>query len=348
MRTATQGVTQGLKPVVAVLCAPGEERPDLAPISGRVELRWATAADFGDAVDGARAIFLWDFFSSALRDVWDRAACLDWVHVAAAGVDTLLFDELAEADVVVTNAHGVFDRPIAEFVLASILAKLKQLHLSRRLQSERRWQHRETETLAGQRVLVVGIGGIGREIGRVLTMLGAEVRGVGRSARGGDPDFAEVIASADLVDHVGWADHVVIAAPLTDATRGLIGPAVFAAMKPGAHLVNIARGPLVDERSLLDAIRSGRLGLASLDVFSTEPLPADSPLWAEPNVVISPHMSGDTVGWRETLAKQFLDNAQRWLAGAPLRNVVDKKLGFVTPASGDHGGAAAHHKENRL
>jgi phosphoglycerate dehydrogenase-like enzyme len=328
------------RPIVAVLCRPDEPQPDVAQVADRLELRFTDAAGLNDAVFGARSLFLWDFFSSAVRDVWSDAGALEWIHVAAAGVDTLLFDELAESDVVVTNARGVFDRPIAEFVLASILAQLKQLHLSRDLQRERVWRHRETETLATQRALVVGTGAIGREIGRVLRSLGVQVRGAGRTARASDPDFDEIVESERLADHVGWADHVVVVAPLTEQTRGLVDGAVFAAMRPGAHLINVGRGPIVDEDALLRSLDAGHLGAASLDVFSTEPLPADNPLWAHPSVVISPHMSGDFVGWRDTLARQFVDNAERWLAGRPLTNVVDKRLGFVPPSS-QHGSPAS-------
>lgn len=316
--------------MIAVLCQQDQTRPDLSDLDG-VDLRWATTAQLADAVDGAQALFLWDFFSSAVRDVWHRAGSLRWIHVAAAGVDKLLFDDLAASPVEVTNARGVFDRPIAEFVLASILADLKQLHLSREMQARGHWQHRETGTLVDQRVFVVGTGAIGREIGRVLTMLGARVRGAGRAARAGDADFEKVVASTDLRSEIGWADHIVIAAPLTEATRGLIDAEIFAAMRPGAHLVNIARGPIVDDAALLDAVHAGHLRLASLDVFDAEPLPADSPLWSEPAVVLSPHMSGDVVGWQEILSRQFVENAQRWLAGRPLLNVVDKQLGFVPP-----------------
>ena len=321
------------RPPVAVLCQLDEPLPDLSAVADQLDLRFTDAAGLRGAVDGAAALFLWDFFSSAVSDVWADAGSLEWIHVAAAGVDTLLFDELATSDVVVTNARGVFDRPIAEFVLASILAQLKQLHLSRDLQRDRVWRHRETETLGTQRALVVGTGAIGREIGRVLRSLGVQVRGAGRTARANDPDFDEVVESQRLADHVGWADHVVVVAPLTDQTRGLVDATVLAAMRPGAHLVNVGRGPIVDEVALLASLDSGHLGAASLDVFSTEPLPADSPLWAHPSVVISPHMSGDFVGWRDTLARQFVDNAERWLAGLPLVNVVDKRLGFVPPSA---------------
>lgn len=328
------------RPVVAVLCAGGGGRPPhLEPVESRAEVRYTDAAGLPEAIRDAQALFLWDFFSSAVRDVWSRAERLEWIHVAAAGVDTLLFDDLADSDVVVTNARGVFDRPIAEFVLSSILAFAKGLHRSHDLQLERTWQHRETLTIAGSTALVVGTGAIGREIARLLRAVGMEVRGAGRSARDSDPDFGTVVPSADLERHVGWADHVVVVAPLTDATRGLVDKHVLSAMKPGGHLVNVGRGPIVDEDALVTALHDGTIAGASLDVFETEPLPADHPLWSAPGAVVTPHMSGDAVGWLDTLAKQFVDNAQRWLDGADLVNVVDKKLGFVRTDPHDGGTA---------
>jgi phosphoglycerate dehydrogenase-like enzyme len=180
--------------------------------------------------------------------------------------------------------------------------------------------------------LVVGTGGIGREIARLLRVAGLEVRGVGRVARADDPDFGEVIASSELKAAAGWADHLILAAPLTEATRGLVDDQVLSAMKPDAHLVNVARGPLVDEKALLAALRTGQIGAATLDVFDTEPLPPGHPLWDAPGVTITAHMSGDVAGWQDTLAKQFATNVRHWLAGEPLLNVVDKKLGYLPGA----------------
>ncbi|MGH3359604.1 MAG: D-2-hydroxyacid dehydrogenase [Nocardioidaceae bacterium] len=318
------------RPVIAVLSTPALGRPPgMGEIEQRATVRYAEADGLGDAVAGADALFLWDFFSTAVRDIWSAADRLRWIHVAAAGVDKLLFEDLRASDVVVTNARGVFDRPIAEFVLASILAQAKDLHVSHDHQLERRWQHRETRTIVGETALVVGTGAIGRETARLLSAVGMQVRGAGRAARSGDPDFGEIVASGDLATHVGWADHVVVAAPLTEQTRDLVDAGVLAAMKPTAHLVNIGRGEIVDEDALLEALGAGRIAAASLDVFATEPLSADSPMWTAPGVVVSPHMSGDVLGWRDALARQFLDNAHRFLDGEDLFNVVDKRLGFV-------------------
>lgn len=329
--------------MIAVLCAGVDDRPPGLPDLG-VEFRFCTAADLAEAVQGAQILLLWDYFSTAVRDVWARAQALEWIHVTAAGVDTLLFPELRDSEVVVTNARGVFDRPIAEYVLGAVLAHAKDSRTSFALQRDRHWRHRETRGIAGTRALVVGTGAIGREIARLLRAAGMQVRGAGRVAAGNDPDFGDVVASADLATEVGWCDHLVLAAPLTDATRGLVDAAALAAMKPDAHLVNIARGAMVVESALLDALARGRIGGATLDVFETEPLPADHPLWDAPNVTITPHMSGDVVGWRDTLAEQFVANLRRWLAGEPLHNVVDKERGYVPtgagrPATSQPGGA---------
>lgn len=317
-------------PVVAVLCETADQRPShLEPLAGRVEWRFADAEGLAGAVEGARALLLWDFFSTAVADVWDHCDRLEWIHVAAAGVDKLLFDGLRASDVTVTNARGIFDRPIAEFVLASVLAHAKLLHESRDLQRERAWQHRETRTLVGAHAMIVGTGAIGRETARLLRAVGLQVRGVGRTARTDDTDFGEVVASADLVSQVGWCDYLINAAPLTEHTRGLINAEVFAALRPSAHVINVGRGPTVVESDLVEALSGNALDGASLDVFEDEPLPADSPLWNLPGVIISAHMSGDVIGWRDALARQFVANAERWLAGESLENVVDTALGYV-------------------
>lgn len=313
---------------MAVLCARSTDRPP--GLEGLdVDIRYCAADGLAEAVRGARALLLWDFFSSAVSDVWADAKDLEWIHITAAGVDTLLFDELRESDVVVTNARGVFDRPLAEYVLGAVIAYAKDSRNSFDLQRRHQWQHRETRGITGATALVVGTGGIGREIAKLLRAAGLVVRGAGRRAVTDDPDFGDVICSDDLAAEAGWCDHLILAAPLTAQTRGLVNAAVLDAMKPDAHLVNVARGPMVDESALLAALTERRIGGATLDVFDTEPLPPEHPLWDAPNVTITAHMSADVVGWRDTLAAQFVENMRRWLAGDPLLNVVDKKLGYI-------------------
>lgn len=317
-------------PRLVVLTGDDLDRPpNAAALAELAEVTYTDAAGLADALEGASALLLWDFFSPALAAAWPSAGSLEWIHVAAAGVDTLLFDDLRRSDVVLTNARGIFDGPIAEFVAASVLAHDKLLHESKRLQQRHVWRHREPARTAGSRALVVGTGSIGQSTARLLSALGVEVTGAGRVARDDDPVFGRVVPTDRLADHLGGFDHVVLVAPLTEQTRGLVGAAELAVMAPTAHLVNVGRGALVDEAALVEALRAGEIAAASLDVFATEPLPADHPLWDLDQVAISAHMSGDVVGWRDALAGQFEENLRRWVAGEPLANVVDKASGYV-------------------
>ena len=319
------------KPVVAVLYK-DHLPPGMEDVEAAAEVRYATADQLAEALDGAQVLFLWDFFSSALEDAWHAAGSLEWIHVAAAGVDKLLFQDLRDSGVVVTNARGIFDRPIAEFVLAGMLAFAKDLPGLLSLQRERTWQHRETERLESGRALIVGTGAIGREIARVLKALGLQVAGAGRTARSDDVDFGDVYASSELAAVVGDFDWVVMVAPLTEETMHLVDAAVLQAMKPTARLVNVGRGACVDTDALVAALQSGAIAGAALDVFETEPLPADHALWAMDNVIISPHLSGDARGWLPQLAGQFADNFDRYIRQQPLENMIDKTLGFAAPA----------------
>ncbi|MBO0810885.1 MAG: D-2-hydroxyacid dehydrogenase [Microlunatus sp.] len=312
---------------IAVLCRDDHDRPPGVDVLD-AELVYSDAAGLPSAIRGAEALFVWDFFSSALRSAWPYADRLRWIHVAAAGVDALLFDELIRSDVVVTNARGIFDQPIAEYVLAAILAQAKQLHRSRDLQRQRSWQHRETAAVSGRQVLIVGTGGIGRATARLLRAAGLRVRGAGRQPIDDDPDFDTVIASSELARHIGDVDHLVMAAPLTTETTDMINSTVLGALKDGAQVINVGRGQQVDETALLDVLRSGRGITATLDVFRTEPLPVDHPFWDRDDVIISPHLAGDTEGWHDRLAAQFTEIASRWLDGLPLINIVDKELGY--------------------
>ncbi|WP_129842376.1 D-2-hydroxyacid dehydrogenase [Streptomyces sp. RFCAC02] len=312
----------GPPPRVVVLDADPPARLDR--IAGRVEVVRADAASLPGLLPGADALLVWDFLSDAVRDAWPPPGSRPgWVHTASAGVDRLLFPGLVGSDTVLTNARGVFDQPIAEYVAGLVLAMAKDLLGTWELQRERRWRHRETVKVAGGRAVVVGSGPIGRRIAAVLSALGMDVVLVGRRARDG------VRAADELHGLLGGADWVICAAPLTAGTTGMFDAAAFAAMRPGAAFINVGRGGHVVEDDLAAALAAGRPARAALDVFATEPLPPDSALWSAPGLFVSPHMSGDTVGWRDDLAEQFQDNAERWLAGEPLFNVVDKRLGYV-------------------
>jgi phosphoglycerate dehydrogenase-like enzyme len=301
----------------------------LEDLNGRVTITETDPDNLARDLETADALLMWNFFSGALTEAWPAARKLRWIHLPAAGIDKLLFPELVASDVVVTNARGIFDRPIAEYVLAYVLAHAKQTAATLRRQQAHQWEHHETASITGAHALVVGTGAIGTEIGRLLRAVGLEVWGAARAARGPDAVFTHIINSADLAEHAAWVDYLVVASPLTDATYGVVNSAVFRALKPTAYLVNIARGACVDEQALLQALHEGSLAGAALDVFETEPLPLEHPFWSDEKVVVSPHMSGDVVGWRAALTRQFLDNMARWLDGRPLENVVDKGQGFA-------------------
>ena len=301
----------------------------MTEVEAVAEVRYVTAEGLVDALPGADVLLVWDFRAGTLSSAWPVADRLRWVHAASAGVNHVLTPEVVASDVVVTNSRGVFDEPMAEYVLAMALALAKDLPTTLNRQRERRWHHRETERLGGKRALVAGTGPIGRAIGRKLAAVGMTVTGLGRAPRSTDPDLGEVLPMSSLSEVLPDMDWVVLAAPLTDETRGMIDAKALAAMKPTARLVNVGRGPLVVQDDLVEALAAGSLAGAALDVFVDEPLPESSPLWEMPNVIVSPHMSGDVVGWRAELVALFRDNLTRYLDGEPLRNVVDKARGYV-------------------
>ncbi|HEX2298948.1 MAG TPA: D-2-hydroxyacid dehydrogenase [Pseudonocardiaceae bacterium] len=308
----------------------GDLPPGLSDTVGQAAVRYATAAELPSALPGSDVLLVWDFTSDAVRPAWRAADTLSWVHTASAGVDRVAFPELLNSDVVLTNSRGVFDVPMAEYVLGSILAFAKDLPGTLRLQDGHTWKHRETERVAGRCAVVVGSGPIGRAIGRLLLAVGMRVQLVGRTERTDDLDFGQVHAQAALPELTPQTDYLVIAAPLTDQTRGMVNQALLSALPPTARLINVSRGPLVVTDDLVAALRAGRLAGAVLDVFDSEPLAPDSPLWDTPGLIVSPHMSGDVHGWRDELVTLFAENLHRYTRGQPLHNVVDKTRGYVT------------------
>ncbi|MFF9107052.1 D-2-hydroxyacid dehydrogenase [Streptomyces sp. NPDC014805] len=309
-------------PTLLVLDA--DPPPRLGRLTGQARIVHTDAGRLAERLPEADVLLVWDFASTAVRDAWPGEGPRPrWVHTASAGVDHLMCPQLAESDTVVTNARGVFDQPIAEYVAALVLAMAKDLPGTLRLQRERQWRHRESRRVAGTRACVVGSGPIGRAIARLLKALGVTTALVGRAPRTG------VYGPDDLDRLLSRADWVICAAPLTEQTRGMFDERRFGVMQPSACFVNVGRGPLVDEEALARALARRWIAGAALDVFAQEPLPADSPLWGVRDLIVSPHMSGDTVGWRDELGAQFVDLFERWAAGRPLINVVDKRRGYV-------------------
>jgi phosphoglycerate dehydrogenase-like enzyme len=276
----------------------------------------------------AEVLLVTDFRTDAVEEAWPDADNVKWIHATSAGVDKVLVPAVVDSDVPVTNARGIFDRSIADYVVGSVFFFAKDFAGNLRYQREHRWCHRETELVEDARMLVVGAGSVGRSIAQVARGVGMRVSGTASRARDDDPDFESVYASDDLLEVLPDADYVVIAAPLTDSTRKLFGPDAFAAMKSTARLVNIGRGPIVDTDALVDALESGGIAGAALDVFEQEPLPEGHPLWDMPNVMMSAHMAGDFIGWERALIDQFADNFRRWKNGDELFNEVDKKRGY--------------------
>jgi phosphoglycerate dehydrogenase-like enzyme len=309
-------------PTLLVLDA--EPLPRLGRLTGRARIEHADASTLAERLPHADALLVWDFTSHAVREAWPGGGPRPrWVHTASAGVDHLMCPELAASDTVVTNARGIFDQPIAEYVAALVLAMAKDLPRTLDLQREGVWRHRESRRVAGTRAVIVGSGPIGRTIARTLKALEITTALVGRTPRTGihGPD--------DLDRLIARADWVIAAAPLTEQTYGMFDARRFGVMQPSARFVNIGRGQLVVEDALVEALRKRWIAGAALDVLTTEPLGPDSPLWQVPDLIVSPHMSGDTVGWRDELAVQFLELYERWETGKPLLNVVDKKRGYV-------------------
>ncbi|MDQ0796218.1 D-2-hydroxyacid dehydrogenase [Streptomyces sp. B1I3] len=310
------------EPVILVLDT--DPSPRLGRLTGRARIRYADERTLAAQLPDADVLLVWDFTSDAVRRAWPGEGPRPrWVHTASAGVDRLLCPELAASPTVVTNARGVFELPVAEYVAGLVLAFAKDLPGTLESQRQRRWHHRETRQLAGSRAVVVGAGPIGREIMRLLHGLGVRVALVGRTAR------RSIHGVEDLDRLAAGADWVICAAPLTDATRGMFDTRFFGLLQPFARFVNVGRGPLVVEEDLAGALRRRWIAGAALDVFQEEPLGPGSPLWDVPGLVVSPHMSGDTAGWRDRLGEQFVSMYEQWAVGEALPNVVDIRRGYV-------------------
>ena len=255
---------------------------------------------------------------------------LKWVQATSAGLGQVLPRFSLDLNrVVVTTAAGVHADPLSEFVIASLLYFVKGIPSLRRWQGKRQWTRYVGENLSGKRVLVVGLGHVGRASARKLAALGVDV--VGAVRPGGTrtaPGVSGVIDFTSIIDVVGTVDAVVLACPLTPETEGLISAECLAAMRPGSLLVNIARGQVVDEEALIEALRAERLGGAALDVATTEPLPERSPLWELDNVLISPHSASTVREENGLITELFCTNLRRWLDGLPLLNVYRPDHGY--------------------
>ena len=255
----------------------------------------------------------YSFGREPLRAILKDAPRLRWIHSGKAGVEDMLVPELVESDIVLTNGAGGPKLAIAEVVLSFILADAKAMLFHLAAQRERRWEHVSHRELPGQTVAILGLGNIGLETARLCKAMGMRVIGTKRRISGEPlPNVDELYPSDRQNECVGDADYVVIAAASTPDTRAMVNAATLSAMKPGAALINVARGAVVDEPAMIAALESGRLRAAYLDVVSKEPLPQESPLWTLPNVMLHPHISHDSQNLIDHMAGVFIDNFRRF------------------------------------
>ncbi len=308
-----------LLPVPRYPCDHGGIKPDLTAQDLR---RWHELRAMADVS--------FDFDWQAPEQIPANSPGLAWVQGTSAGIGGFLERTgLAGSGIVFTTAAGVHGVPLAEFTLSGLLYFAKGMPVLADWQARHHWQRHTTRQLAGSSALVVGLGGVGRQVARLLAAAGVQVIGAGRPGR--DYDVAGVtsyVADTEIGSVLPDVDALILACPLTDRTRQLIGRKELELLKPAAVLVNIARGQVVDEAAMIDALAAGHLGGACLDVFETEPLPESSPLWDLPNVLISPHSASTVAAENELITDLFIDNLRRWLAGQPLRNVFDSSAGY--------------------
>jgi phosphoglycerate dehydrogenase-like enzyme len=321
-----------------VLCYPVEEK-HLRQI--------AAAAPQAEVVDAgqehvANEILAADLFcghAKAHPVPWDevvRRGRLKWIQSSAAGMDHCLVPSVIESNIAVTSASGVLADQVAEHALALTTGLLRSLPVFFRAQQKKEFIRRPTSDLHRATIGIVGFGGNGRRLAEVLRVFKGRIVATDRFPVD-KPDYVDALWPAERLDDLlAVSDIVILAAPLVPATRGMIDARAMARMKRGAILINMARGPLVVESALVDALRSGHLAGAGLDVTEIEPLPVESPLWGLPNCIITPHVGGQSATRIDDMTDFFCENLVRWQTARPLINLVDKRLGFPVWGSGSH------------
>jgi phosphoglycerate dehydrogenase-like enzyme len=259
-----------------------------------------------------------------------RAPKLKWIQVISAGVDRWLDTDVWRSGVIITGVSGIHATPISEFVMSLMLMLAKKSPLSFAMMRTRQWRRYETNTLRGKTAGIVGLGHIGREVARLCKAFGMKVIATRRSARqpGKARNVDLVLPPARMKELLAGSDYVVLSVPLTPETRHIIGEAELKAMKPSACLINIGRGPLVDEEALIRALDEKRIAGAGLDVTYIEPLPKESRLWDFDNVILSPHISGGMEDYMLRATEVFCENLRRYLRGKKLLNLIDRKKGY--------------------
>ena len=311
--------------------ATSEDIPGLREVATNLDIIFAPdQKSLGEALSEAEVLLGWDFQTNDMQGQWHLADKLKWIHWCGASVDRIMSPELTASDIKLTNARGIFDLVMTEYVLGYMLVELKRFRETFQLQSRKQWTTRLTGKLAGSNAVIFGVGSIGREMARLLRAVGVNVSGVGRRKRLNDPDFGTIFTSEKARDVLQQADWVIGLLPLTPETNGYFDSAFFSRMSTHARFINLGRGESVDEEALITALDQGKIAGAMLDVFHNEPPDANRPSWYASNIVISPHTSSYYGQYQEDMASQFIDNLTRYERGEPLMNLVDTTLGFVT------------------
>lgn len=283
--------------------------------------------DLEPAAD-AEAVF-GGFSMDRLRAVLAKLQKVRWIHTFSAGVDRHVPILAGHPNVQLTNNTGAYDVPISEHVIAMIFAAAKRVpeHLAAQGRSE--WQREMPHAeVRGATLVILGLGSIGSELALLATGVGMRVIGIRRDPSRAAAGVDRVVAPEGFAEVAREADYVAVTAALTPSTRGMVSADIIRALKPTAWLINIARGPLVDEAALIDALAERRIGGAALDVFDTEPLPVTSPLWKLDNAILTPHVSNSSPRVRERSLALVVENVRRFKAGEPLRNLVDRSVGY--------------------
>jgi phosphoglycerate dehydrogenase-like enzyme len=287
--------------------------------------------DFAGALDEATVLLNWSASRDLLRETFLAAPNLKWIHSRNAGLDSMLFPELVESAVPLTNGSGVFSASLGEFALLAMLHFAKDVPRLRRQQAAHIWGPFDMLPIEGATVGIVGYGDIGREVAIRAKAMGMRVLAVKRHPPAASSDsglIAEYYTTGQLLLMLGHCDYVVVAAPLTAETLHLVSTAAFAVMKPSAVIINVGRGPVIDETAMIAALEAGRIKGAGLDVFEEEPLPPESPLYKMENVLLSPHCADNHAEWLSDATRFFVAQYERFRKGEPLKNVANKKLGY--------------------
>jgi len=268
--------------------------------------------------------------AKVLEQVWRMAPRVRWVHSLSAGLDGVLFPELMESPVPLTNARGAFSEALGEFAIGACLFFAKDFRRLICSQMAGVWDPFDVAAIRDQSLGIVGYGDVGRAVASRGHALGMKVLAMRRRPELSreDPHVAQMFGPDQKHQMLAQSDYVVLTMPLTPESRGMIGEREFEVMKPSAVLVNIGRGPVVDEEALVRALEGKRFRGAALDVFNVEPLPPGHPFYRLDNVLLSPHSADHTAGWKKRTMQVFLENFERFRRGEPLENVVNKKLGY--------------------